>query len=162
MKKILFCLLAVSFFAIPAWLDAQQNQPHYFHSPYAGLFAVGWALNDLDREVIEFVERFVQNGRFYFVGAALPVSSGNLMPGFQFNLDWYNRSNPRMLAVYQGPSRGPVPSGLLAIEPISRISVRNNGIFVAGYAVRGSITITHVFMTDEDNDFFSSVLFTAF
>jgi hypothetical protein len=91
------------------------------------------------------------------------MSEGKLVPGFEFDLDWHYHRSPRITAIYRGPPRGPLPRGRLLIEPFLNPAVRNIGVSVAGYAVRGSITITHVFFTDEDGrQFFNSVSVTTF
>ena len=156
MKKLLFCLAAVLLLAIPASLEAQSNEPHYFFHASAGAVVTEWAANGTNREGLEIAEHFVQNGRLYFVGAALPMSEGNLVPGFEFDLDWHYHRSPRITAVYRGPPRGPPPCGRLLTEPFLNPAVRNIGLYVAGYAVRGSITITHVFFSDEEERQFSN------
>ena len=141
MKKILFCLLAASILVIsPVSLAAQRNEPVYLNGLFAGPYICEFAVNGPRRELIREVEPFLQNGRLYFFDFAFPVSSGNLRPGFEFNLDHEDEfiEKPRILAVYRGQARGSLPSDI------------PNGIPVAGYAERGSITITHVFFTWEE------------
>ena len=133
MKKILFFLLAVSILTVtPLSLEAQRNEPVYIISLIAGPYICEFAVNGARRELIREVESFIQNGRIYFACAALPINTGNLRAGFEFNLDW-EHDIPRIRAIYQGQSRGPLPPEV-AIE-----------VNVAGYAERGSIIITHVF-----------------
>ena len=145
MKKILFCLLAASILVLsPISLVAQRSEPVYFINLFAGPNICEFAVDGPRRELIREVEPFVQNGRLYFACAALPISNGNLRSGFEFNLDW-EQDALRIKALYQGQPRGSLPPEV-AIE-----------VNVAGYAERGSIIITHVFFTKEEESFINSV-----
>ena len=140
MKKMLSCLLLTILFFAAVSVETQVNEPVYIHDIYPHFF-VGplvceFALNG-DIDIMRMVEPYVYNGRLYFLGLAFPTSTGNLRQTFEFNIDLYE-DNPRIGAVYQGASRD-----LIVREHVE------NGIFAAGYALAGSIIITHVFFDME-------------
>ena len=139
MKKILFCLLAGLLLTVTSVSsEAQQNEPIYLNNPLIGPYISEFALNGLSAKTTG-MEPFIQNGRIYFCGIALSISAGSLRPGFEFNLDLGEHFyRPRIKAVYRGQQSDPVPPD--AVE----------GIFVAGYAERGSIIITDVFFSLDD------------
>jgi hypothetical protein len=131
-------------------LDTQNIDPLYFYSIYAGAYVCEFAMNGSRKDIIQEVEPYVINGRFYFIALALPLSTGDLKPGFEFDLDM-TEDNPRIKAVYRGASR---------INPITDEDMLK-GLLVSGYAERGSIIITNVILSaEEESIFLSSIRFS--
>jgi hypothetical protein len=101
--------------------------PGNLMGPYIIEFAAGGSNRD--------IQPFIQNGRVYFNCIALPISVGNLRQDFEFSLDFNDNgwiTSPRVKAVYRGTQRNVV-------------NQNKEGYFVAGYAERGMIIITHFF-----------------
>ena len=140
MKKILCCLILAFLFIPVISIESQENEPIFVHDIYphffVGPFVCEYAI-DGDVDMIRIVEPYVHSGRLYFLGIALPISSGSLRQDFEFNVDLFE-DTPRIRAVYHGTLR----------DPITREHTEN-GVFVAGYAQRGSIIITNVFFDME-------------
>ena len=139
MKTFLTCLLLFCFL-----IPASANEPVYLDDfwGFLGSYVFEFALNG-DKEMIREVEPFVQNNRLYFIGIGIPMSTGNLRPDFEFNLDFFiSGTSPRIKAMYRGTSRIPITKGY--IEDVE------NGVIVSGYAERGSIIITHAFSSLEE------------
>jgi hypothetical protein len=147
MKRTVFLFaLALS----SALLSAQQGQGpvyvnHFAVGPYICEFAAGGSR----QEMISEIAPYIQNGRVYFVCWAVPISSGNLRQGFEFNLDLEDEfiSSPRIKAVYRGSQSDPC---------------NNELCFVVGYAERGTIVITHFFADFNTADEWTKTVRLAF
>ena len=148
MKKITFSLLAV-FLLLTSYerTNAQQNEPVYFAYGGYGPYIVEFAINGPRKDLIKELEPFIQNGRIYFYEIAIPISTGNLRPGFEFNLDYEDEYlvNPRIKAIYRGQARDTLPDDWGAYP-------------VAGYAERGAIVITHVFYSGDEEEAWLSTI----
>ena len=139
MKTLLFFLLIFAFLIPNA--TAQQNEPVYFYGFYGyfvGQYVCEFAINGLT-DSIQDIKPLIHNGRLYFLTPALAISTGNLRPGFEFNLDFDNIDKPRIKAIYRGQARDPVPSK----------TNKEENIMIAGYAERGSIIVTNVFFDEQ-------------
>jgi hypothetical protein len=138
MKKLPL-LIAIAFILFPTLLPAQQNrEPIYVLDLWLGADITEFAANGQRRDLIAEAQSYIQNGRIYLSCLAFQKSTGNLRNGFEFTVDtnddgWV--TNPRVRAVYRGSQQNVV-------------SRNEDGYFVAGYAERGTITITHFFPDD--------------
>ena len=134
MKKHLFSLI-IFVTLITGAAFAQNSDPVYVNGLFLSNCFAEFAVNGPDKDSIKYIEPYVKNGRVYFYTTAFPLSSGNLTPGFEFNLDVQNRDNPRIKAVYRGNQNDEIPA-----------SYKSRDMVVIGYAERGSIIVTRVFL----------------
>jgi hypothetical protein len=129
MKKMLILMVLLDC-AVLAF--SQQNKPVYVNDLFfAGVYACEFAENGVADEAMKAVEPFVKNGRLYFLSAGLPVTSGNLRPAFKFILS----DNHKIQGEYNGRQTDYVNS--------------TDAVAVAGFAEKGKIIITNVFLDAE-------------
>jgi len=149
MKLSYFSLVVFLLIQGPLFLEAQQNEPVYLNNPIIGPYISEFAINSPNKELIQELEPYIRNGRLYFCGIGLPLSTGNLKPDFEFNLDFYENT-PRIKALYRGSSRKMITEEA------------KSGILVAGYAERGSIIITQAFFSEEEASKWAQTIRFAF
>ena len=141
MKNLLLYFL----FIFPSTISAD---PVYINNPLIGSYICEFALNGSRQELIKQIEPYIQNGRVYFTGLAIPLNTGSLRPGFEFNLDLERDyiENPRIKAIYRGEQKNTVPSEA------------SRGVLTAGYAEHNLIIITHVFFDREEANKWASTV----
>jgi len=133
MKKIIMAVIILSLSS--ALIYSQQNKgPVYVNGLGVGASICEFAVDGSRKNMIEKIEPYIQNGRVYFFCGALTISSGNLRPGFEFNLDLEKEAiqKPRIKGIYQGSQKDAFNT--------------KDGVIVAGYAERGTIIVTNAFL----------------
>ena len=89
----------------------EVNEPVYAAAAFGltGPFVCEFASDGSNKDMIRQIEQYIHNGRLYFISISLPMSTGNLRPGFEFNID-LERATPRIKAEYRGSLQNPITS----------------------------------------------------
>jgi hypothetical protein len=95
-----------------------------------GSYVCEYAENGTKKAEMKDLIPYITDGKFFFVCLAAPVKAGNLSRGFEFSL---SNVEQHIKGKYNG----------------SRTDSIQNQRIVAGYAEKGKITITDVFIDDK-------------
>ena len=141
MKKISAVLVCAG---LTAAFAQQPAEPVYVNGPIARFFACEFAENGAKDPMMKDYEQYITNNRFYFLSIGSPVKNGKLAQGTEFLLS----PNHTIRGEYRGNQTNFVDSDI--------------GFWVAGYAEKGKVVITHVFSDWDAAETWSKTVKLAF
>jgi hypothetical protein len=140
MKRIVF--VSIFCFITFALLAQSNKEPVYISNLFVGPYICEFAANGTENKEMKDFIPYIFDGKLYFFCRATPAKSGNLRPGFEFYLANDVKS---IKGKYQG-------------NKTDYISSEMNFIPIAGYAEKGKITVTQVFLDEQSLEQWSKTI----